>query len=94
MDQMHLSAVAYLTEGVWMVQGIEYDIRARALSPDDVPRAITAAVREQIAIDTHLGRQPFEGVKPAPTRFAEMFQKAGDVRAAKVDGEVEVRLLA
>ena len=64
-----------------MVQCIEHDIRARAYSIDEVPTAILNALRERMALDQSLGRQPLEGVAPAPEAFVEMFQKASNKRS-------------
>jgi hypothetical protein len=76
MDHVSLRAVAYKRDGMWMVQCIEHDIRARAYTIDEVPRAILQAFRERVALDQHLGKRPLEGVNPAPEAYAVMFQKA------------------
>jgi hypothetical protein len=94
MESVRLTAVAYQTDGVWIVQGIEYDIRARATNKDDAPSAFLRAVQERIALNSHLGKEPLAGVRAAPTRFVEMFENAQAPRPAVVDAEVEVRLVA
>ena len=86
-----LRAVAYQHHGLWMVQCIEHDIRARAYSIDEVPRAILNAFRERMALDQSLGRQPLEGVAPAPEAFVEMFQRAQNKRPLSENGD-EIQL--
>jgi hypothetical protein len=94
--QPRFNAVAYECDGVWLVQGIEWDIRARAASEEDAPAAFLRAVRERIALDEHLGRKPLQGLRAAPPQFVEMFESARrNRRRASNDGdEVEVRLVA
>jgi hypothetical protein len=94
MEDIRLSAVAYQVDGLWIVQAIEYDIRARAYSRDEVVSAMHRAIQERVELNLHLGRQALEGVSAAPPEFAEMFKSASRVGAApaksKTDGQVEV----
>ncbi|MBV8449933.1 MAG: hypothetical protein JO124_18295 [Hyphomicrobiales bacterium] len=71
-----MRAVAFEEDGVWVVQGIEYDICTHAKEAAEVPQAFYRAVIENICITQHLGRRPLEGIKPAPKRFREMFERA------------------
>ncbi len=66
MHQLSIRAVAYEEGGHWLVQGIEYDICARAESADLVPVAFARAVAETICIGHHLGRDPLKNIDPAP----------------------------
>jgi len=76
-EEIHLRAVAFREGDAWIIQGIEYDIVAHAADPADVPDAFMRAVFENVCITKHLGRdQPLQGIKPAPARFAEMFEQA------------------
>ena len=91
MEEIRLSAVAYQRDGLWIVQAIEYDIRARATAREEVVEALLQAVRERIALNRHLGRENLEGVKAAPSKFAEMFQRlAAQHQPTRADGQVEV----
>jgi hypothetical protein len=92
-----IRAVAYPREGIWIVQGIEYDITTRAANAHDAPTAFAQLIRETIALANHLGKQPFAGIKPAPDRFEYMFNSGSptppDAKTGMTDkGEVEVRL--
>lgn len=62
--------------GPWVVQGIEYDIVAHSKSVEDIPQTFMRAVVENCCITEHLGRKPLEGIKPAPAKFREMFDKS------------------
>jgi hypothetical protein len=95
-----IRAIAFQEGDVWIVQGIEYDICTRAQNPASVPAAFMRAVAENACITQHLGRKPFEGIKPAPTRFKEMFDRAvaqvravGDLQLPNVPvSEMDIRL--
>lgn len=76
MHELVISAVAFKEGDSWVVQGIEYDIAAHANDPSDLPKALCRALAENFCITQALGRQPMEGVKPAPARFRELFNKA------------------
>lgn len=76
MDQFTIRAVAFEDAGVWVVQGIEFDICTHSKDPAGVPAAFMRAVVENACITEHLGRKPLQGIKPAPDRFKEMFKEA------------------
>jgi hypothetical protein len=83
-----ISAVAFEEGGVWIVQGVEYDICAHARDAAEVPAAFARAVAENVSIAQHLGRKPLQGIKPAPLRFRGMFEAA--VTAIRPLEEIEV----
>ncbi len=62
--------------GLWVIQGIEYDIVAHTSDVEAIPEAFMRAVAENTRITNHLGRKPLEGIGPAPRRFLEMFNRA------------------
>lgn len=91
MDEIHLSAVAYQDNGLWIVQAIEYDIRARATARDEVVGALIQAVHERVELNRHLGRKNLDGIQAAPAKFAEMFRRsASENPPTRADGKVEV----
>jgi hypothetical protein len=95
--RIHINAVAYQEGDAWIAQGIEYDIVAHALDKSALADAFGRAVMENIIITQHLGREPLEGVKPAPEHFKELFDSARDeaLPPSYVDGaEVSVRVAA
>lgn len=76
MNTLTISAVAFEEAGVWVVQGIEFDICAHTKDPAGIPAAFMRAVAENARITRHLGRGPLEGIGPAPQRFKAMFDEA------------------
>jgi hypothetical protein len=91
MNTITISAVAFEENGVWVVQGIEYDICAHAKDPAGVPMVFGRAVVENACITEHLGRKPLQGIKPAPAKFKEMFDRAStQVNAVKAMPDLPV----
>jgi hypothetical protein len=83
-SHFQVNAVAFKEGDAWVVQGIEYDIVAHAYDLTAVPEAFMRAVTENMVITTHLGRSPFEGIKPAPDRFRSMYEEAAlEMRSLK-----------
>ena len=75
-SQLQVNAIAFKEGDAWVVQGIEYDIVAHAYDVVTAPYAFLRAVVENMVITEHLGRNPLEGVKPAPERFRSMYEEA------------------
>lgn len=93
--EIAMRAVAFREGDLWVVQGVEYDIAATAADPGDLPGAFTRAVMETICVGEHLGRKALQGVKPAPPRFAELWDAArAQVRAVDTEGGPDIRLVA
>jgi hypothetical protein len=76
-SQFQISAIAFKEGDAWVVQGIEYDIVAHAYDVQSASRAFMRAVVENLIITVHLGRAPFQGIKPAPEHFRSMYEDAG-----------------
>jgi hypothetical protein len=73
---ININAIAWQEGQGWVIQGIEYDIVAHASDVASLPDAFMRAVVENVAITIHLGREPLQGVGPAPDRFRTMFDSA------------------
>lgn len=97
-SNIHINAVAFKEGDAWVVQGIEYDIVAHVYDVAKLPHAFVRAVLENILITERLGRQALEGIKPAPSRFREMYEHAETelrlIRAVERAPSVSVRLAA
>lgn len=100
MEFRQVNAIAFQEGELWVVQGIEFDICAHAKDLDGVPNAFVRAVLANVAISEHLGREPLEGIRPAPERFREMFDRSrSEVRpvdeelGTKVPGRIRVATL-
>jgi hypothetical protein len=102
MKEARISAVAFQEGDIWIVQGVEYDILARAKEPADLPEAFMRAVAKNFCVASHVTGDPLKGIGPAPKRFREMFDRArARVESVEtpspIDGfkpEVDIRLLA
>ena len=80
-DEIKLHVIAYQESDVWLAQGVEYDILARADSFDLLPQAFSDAVAKTIAIGAALDRAPLDGIKPAPDKFKAMLRASIPVQA-------------
>jgi hypothetical protein len=97
-DRVRINAVAFKEGNTWVAQGIDYDIVAHADDVIKLPSAFMRALLETIIISKNLGKQPFEGIKPAPERFRSMYEKAEtEMRPIKKQNhwpDVAVRVMA
>jgi hypothetical protein len=75
-QKVKINAVVYKEGDLWIAQGIEYDIVARANYPDGVPAAFAKAVANTAQVSVELGGEPFAGISKAPARFQLMFDRA------------------
>jgi hypothetical protein len=71
-----INVIAYQEGDVWIAQGVELDISARAKTPDAVPEAFSKAVAKTLMVSIGLDEKPFAGIGRAPKRFQDMFDKA------------------
>lgn len=76
MDTIDISAVLYQEGGFWIAQGLEYDVTAQASSLPDLHEKFAMKIATEISISLDLGREPLEGVAPAPKFFWQMFSDA------------------
>lgn len=58
----------------WLAQGLEYDVAAQGPSDESALNAFARIIRAHIRHDYELGREPFEGVPPAPERFIQVWE--------------------
>ncbi len=97
-DSIKFHVVAYQEADVWLAQGVEYDILARAASFDLLPQAFSDAVAKTIAIGAEFDQVPLAGIKPAPAKFKVMLdssisvQAVDTVRIDKTAPSLDIRL--
>lgn len=83
-DDIAINAVVFQEDGTWIIQGIEYDIAAHSEKLDDAPTVFMRALLENVCITQHLGKQPLQGIGPAPDRFRRMFEASvSEIRAVE-----------
>ena len=75
-DLKTINAIVFKEGDLWIIQGIELDIVARASNVADAPQAFLRAVLDNAVITEELGRAPLAGISPAPERFRLMFERA------------------
>jgi hypothetical protein len=91
--ELYVRAIAFQEGGTWVAQGIDYDIVAHAASLTALPTAFTRAVLENACVTTRLGREPMEGIRPAPEHYRLMFEEAAiEVRLIKDETPIGHRL--
>ncbi|OQW59784.1 MAG: hypothetical protein A4S17_02510 [Proteobacteria bacterium HN_bin10] len=76
MSTRTINAIVFKEGDVWVIQGIELDIVARASNVADAPEAFMRAVADNAVITEELGRAPLAGIRPAPEHFRLMFERA------------------
>jgi hypothetical protein len=69
----HISAVLFQEGEWWSAQCLEYDIAAQARTLADLRYELERVLLSHVVVSAELGRSPFEGLKPAPQRFWDMY---------------------
>jgi hypothetical protein len=68
-----IRAVLFEEGGSWSAQCLEYDIAAQAKSLLDLHDEIARVLAAHIAASVQMGREPFDGIRPAPKRFWDLY---------------------
>ena len=63
-------------EGLWVAQGIQYDIVATARSVPDLRKAFVRQVQANLALNAKLGREGLDGIPPAPEAYRRLWEQA------------------
>ena len=63
-------------DGVWIVQGLQFDIAAQGATMADAREAFALTMTAQIALALHHQEEPFATFQPAAPIFWEKFSKA------------------
>jgi len=70
MDKISRVRVVLFEEaGAWSAQCLDFDIAAQAEKLLDVQDELVRVLAVHVAASRQLGREPFEGIAPAPLRF-------------------------
>jgi hypothetical protein len=77
MDNMtsafNIRAVLFEEGDWWCAQCLEYDITAQAHSLPELRYELERVLFAHICANVELGRQPFQGLEPAPKKFWKMY---------------------
>ncbi len=80
--EIEISVVLYEDDGIWIAQGVEFDITARGTNPADAARQFDAQVGAELVMSLELGdKRPLAGVGPAPQKFWRMFRESKESMA-------------
>jgi predicted RNase H-like HicB family nuclease len=80
---IRLSAVVFQEDGWWSAQCLEYDIAAQAKTLPDLHDELERVLAVHVAACLQIGREPFDGLEPAPRKFWDMYESAD----LKVEGK-------
>ena len=66
--------VLFMRQGkYWVAQGLEYDLAAQGRTKKETKRAFERTFTGRLILDRRRGRQPLEGLHPAPQKFWDIF---------------------
>lgn len=76
-DQFRVNVVLYPEEGMWIAQGIEFDITARGHTPTEASERFNDKFGAELVMSIEIGDEtPLAGVTAAPKEFWEMYKTA------------------
>jgi hypothetical protein len=88
-DQFPISIVLYEADGIWIAQGLEYDIVAHGATSDEASKNFNKKFGAELAISIELGDpSPLSGVPRAPQEFWDRYNAIKKV--AIDDSKVEI----
>ena len=88
-DQFHVSVVLYPEDGLWVAQGVQFDITARGHTPIEASERFNDKFGAELVMSIELGEAPLAGVGPAPAEFWEMYDNA-KMRASMDDASIRL----
>jgi len=83
-------------EGLWIAQGIQYDVVARAKSVAGIREAFLRQIAANVALNAKFGREGLQGIPPAPEKFKRMFEEASErlsQTSQRAREELDIRLV-
>jgi hypothetical protein len=75
-EQFPVSVVLYQEDGVWIAQGLEYDITARGSDPVEASERFNQKIGAEFIMSMEIGEKPLSGVPKAPQEFWDMYKAA------------------
>jgi hypothetical protein len=71
----NIRAVLFEEDEWWSAQCLDYDVAAQAKTLLELHDELVRVLIVQVAASAQLGREPFEGINPAPQRFWELYER-------------------
>jgi hypothetical protein len=75
-NAINVTAVLLQEGDWWSAQCLEYDIATQARSLTALHYELQRVLTSHVAVSQELGRQPFQGLPPAPQQFWDMYTTA------------------
>ena len=76
-DEFRVSVVLYPEDGLWIAQGIQFDITARGQTPLEASERFNDKFGAELVMSMELGdEEPLSGVGSAPREFWKMYENA------------------
>lgn len=75
-DQFPVSVVLYQEDGLWIAQGLQYDITARGSDPVEASERFNQKIGAEFIMSMDIGEAPLAGVPKAPKEFWDMYESA------------------
>jgi hypothetical protein len=89
-DTVEIRVVIYPEDGIWIAQGLEFDITARGGTPVEASERFNTKVGAEMVMSLELGDDaPLSGIGSAPAKFVEMYNNA---KMRVVDEEVPLHV--
>ena len=82
-----IRVVVLESRGRWIAQCLDYDLCTSSAERGRLPRQVLSQLRAQIALDVKAGREPFQGLSSAPSKYWEMYRKATHNESFRLEGE-------
>jgi hypothetical protein len=74
-NAFHINVILFEHGEWWSAQCLEYDIAAQAKSLSDLLYELERVLVSHLYIAEELGRQPFDGLGPAPQKFWDLYDR-------------------
>jgi hypothetical protein len=71
-----ISAIAFQESDGWVAQCLQYDIAVQAKTLPELQYELQRVLVSHIVISEESGQEPFAGLRPAPGKFWEMYERA------------------
>ncbi len=89
-DEFRVSVILYPEDGLWIAQGVQFDITARGRTPIEASERFNDKFGAELVMSIELGDpEPLAGIGPAPREFWNMYENA-KMRAALDDAPMRL----
>lgn len=72
---LSIRVVVMPSEGLWLAQGLEYDLAAQGRSHEQAVESFTRILKARLRADIARHREPLEDLPEAPERFFQLWER-------------------